>query len=178
MCSEIEKVIKDKNISLAQSPLFGTLPTGRVNGIVISVPQSKYFIILIEEGLFGFANLASKAITRAFPLKKSDKEGYATFSTEDADWMEEIDSNPDRAEKFAELLFAYLIGGDPHRSTPYLPEPQYDNLASAMRSAMELFVVGHEYGHIVSGHLSGGDTKKTLVGNKNLRQMSVASILC
>jgi hypothetical protein len=159
MCEEIENVLRSRGVEAFQSPIFGTLPTKRVNGMAIAVPKSSYRIILFENGLFGFANLVCKAVARAFPLNPEDG-GEIEFSTSNEDWEKELSEHPEICERFLDVLMAYLIYGDPHRAKSYLPDRKYDVLTSILRDSMELFILGHEYGHIVSGHLEQENTQK------------------
>ncbi|MCO7513808.1 hypothetical protein NJF44_09110 [Pseudomonas guariconensis] len=171
MTKEIEEVLSGQNMKLDPAPLFGTLPTGRVNGMALKAPGLDHVIILIEDGLFGFANLAAKAVSRTFPFK-GDSEGRLMFSVDPADWQQELAARPELPEKFLEVLLAYIVGGHPHLATSYLPEPNYDGIASALRDALELFVLGHEYGHLVSGHLNGDETKRAVIAGEDIDEIT------
>jgi len=173
MVKEIEEALHERGIRLNPSPIFGSLPTGRVNGIALKVPEDDQIIILIEDGLFGFANLAAKVITRAFPFKGED-EGRLTFSTKDSDWQQELAAKPEISERFLEVLLAYILGGHPHLARPYLPEPNYDGISSVLRETMEIFVLCHEYGHIVSGHLNVDNTKKSMIADEDMDEIATS----
>lgn len=165
LTSQIHKVLAERGTDIAPRPIFGSLPTGRVNGMALKVPRSDDFLIIIEEGLFGFANLAAKAVSRVFPFKGT-ADGMLKFSTDEKDVDDEFRRHPEICERYRELLFAYLVGGHPHLATPYLPEKNYDTISSLLREAMELFVVGHEYGHLLCGHLESEGTKRAMLGNE------------
>ena len=170
MVTKIEKVLQKQGIRLNPSPIFGSLPTGRVNGIALKVPEDEQIIILIEDGLFGFANLTAKAISRVFPFKGED-ESHLTFSTENSDLQQEFVDKPEIPERFLEVLLAYILGGHPHMARPYLPEPNYDRISSMLRDSMELFVLCHEYGHWVSGHLKLDNTQKAMIANEDTNEL-------
>ncbi|OYD64403.1 UNVERIFIED_ORG: hypothetical protein BDU10_7011 [Burkholderia sp. CF145] len=165
MTSEIEGILDEQKVEIYPRPIFGSLPTGRVNGVALRVPDSDQLIVLLEDGLFGFANLTAKAVSRVFPLK-GEGDGRLTFSVGESDWKKEFAARPDVVERFVELLLAYLIGGHPHAARPYLPEPKYEGITSLLRDSMELFVLSHEYGHCISGHLDMGQTKKAMLGGE------------
>ena len=72
------------------------------------------------------------------------------------------------ADGVAEVLAAYVQHGDPY----YGPKPLVGGMlafaSTLMTSAARKFVVAHEYGHILAGHLSGPNAEpvnlKTEVG--------------
>ena len=159
MTSKIEELLKRRAISLDNFPLFGTLPTGRINAMAVAVPHSIHYLILFESGLFGFANLTAKAVVRAFPFQSED-DRKVSFSTKEDDWRQEVKSSPEIIHRFLDVLLAYLVGGNPHKAKPYLLDRKYLNFAGILRESMEYFVLAHEYGHIVKGHFSASNTKK------------------
>jgi hypothetical protein len=170
--AQIEEELRELGHTLTQRPLFGTLPTGRVNGMAIALPDCAYRIILLESGLFGFANLATKAVAHTFPpAGKGDKEGGLSFRTDDAGWQAEIKANPALAERVLDLLGAYLIGGHPHAARPYLPNPKVEPLSSLLRNSMELFVLSHEYGHCISGHLDDAMPHRPTTADPDVEQV-------
>src|SRR5260221_5359099 len=48
--------------------VFGTLGTGDVNGMAVGFDNPEYQIIVLDDGVFGYVNLLSKAILMALPL--------------------------------------------------------------------------------------------------------------
>lgn len=166
MAKEIEEVLAERNMGLNPSPIFGSLPTGRVNGVALKVPDTDQVIVLIEDGLFGFANLAAKAVARLFPFK-GDEDGRLIFSTASSDWQLQFTAKPEVSERFLELILAYILGGHPHKAKAYLPDANYEVVSSVLCGSMELFVLGHEYGHFVCGHLNEGSTRKAMIGGED-----------
>lgn len=103
MAEEIEEILNARKIPLDPKPIIGTLPTGRVNGIALKVPDTDQIIVLIEDGLFGFANLAAKVVCRAFPIL-GEEDGHLNFSTDDDGWRKELSAKPEISERFVEAL--------------------------------------------------------------------------
>lgn len=165
LTGQLDEVLVQRNLKMNPHPIFGSLPTGRVNGMAIRVPRSDELIVLIEEGLFGFFNLAAKAVSRAFPFTGT-VDGKLQFSSAQEDLDRELVSKPEISERYTELILAYVVGGHPHMAKPYLPEPNYDGISALLRESTELFVVGHEYGHFLSGHLSQDATQKAKLGEE------------
>lgn len=151
LAKRIEESADDLSIAIPYRPIIGTLPTGRVNAMAIAVPSSDEFIIVFESGLFYFALLLSKALTMSIPFKGT-QEKKLTFSYDIAEVTKKIDANPEILNRFIQVLFAYLLEGRPSAAPPYILEEPYMNLAEILIDSMELFVMGHEYEHIINNH--------------------------
>ena len=142
---------------LPTSPLLGTLNSGRVNAMLFC-DRNEYLIIFQRE-LFHFANLFSKIVVTAMPIKE-DEKGYIKLSVNQSDWQKNIAENTDILDRFQDVLFAYLFRGAPGRARAYLVPPYYGDIAAIMVDAMERFVMGHEYGHILFRHFPECDTER------------------
>jgi hypothetical protein len=152
LVEKIETVVDTfKNIKNKKKILFGSLSTGDVNGVAIDFRNPEYSIVLIDDGVLGFANLLSKSIAHAFPMK-SNAEGLQ-FSTDIELVKERIAGSSDLSFRLTDLILAYIISGNPHHARPYPPQKEYAGLSSVWRESMELFILGHEYGHVRLGHL-------------------------
>ena len=170
MVKEIEDALDRWGVKPELLPVFGSLPTGRVNGVTLAVPGTRAAIVLLEDGLFGFANLAAKAIVRVFPLESDDGE-RVRFSMATTDWQQQLASTPEIVERFSDVLFAYILGGHPHKARPYLPDPGYDEPSTLLRESMELFVMGHEYAHFLCGHVHAPSVGRTKLGDLDVEEI-------
>ncbi len=150
---EIEQAAKEAGLIAARRPMLGTLPTGQINAKTIRVPGTDEHIILFEWQLFLFALLLSKAVARALPLTPGEP-GYINVSVDPNAIRQRIYSDPSIEARFADVVLAYAVTGKPGLAEPYFAEPLYGTLTVTLLSCMELFVMGHEYGHIVLEHLT------------------------
>jgi hypothetical protein len=130
--------------------LFGTVPSGRVNAMAVRMKGSRYRLIILDAGLFGFANLVAKAVAAALPVTISDKS--TSYSTLPAEVDRRLASHPEPLARFADVILAYVVGGNPQRAQAYLPTPDLVPFSSSLRAGIEAFVVAHEYGHCLAGH--------------------------
>ena len=163
--TQIEEAAKDLSVPIPTELVVGTLPTGRVNAMTINVPSSDDFVVLFESELFTFANLLSKVVVKAMPFT-GIKNGMLTFST---DLDRPLDS--DVLRRFQEVIFAYLLLGRPSAAPPYIIEGPYIFLAGYLRDSMELFVLGHEYGHIIKRHFSTGQKTSFFLGGEEVNEI-------
>jgi hypothetical protein len=169
LVEDIEQSIKARGWSSFKRPLIGTVPSGRLNGMAIGIDNSEHYLVLLEDGLFGFANLFSKVVAHAMPMLDSDRPGYQSFSTDIELVRKRVSESRVHAERLLDLLISYVVFGHPHRAKPYLPEPRYNFLIGLFREGMELFIVGHEFGHCIANHLEGDVRRGLPVETSNER---------
>lgn len=133
-------------------PVLGTLPLGQFNARVMRAPGSAIPIVAFQSGVFSFVNLWTKGLATCFPCVSSH-EGYSSYSTNMDDVLPALEADGTPVTCIANLLTEYVYRGDPEAAQQYLPGSE--SLVSSMlhRDAAELFVLGHEYGHLIAGHL-------------------------
>lgn len=143
-------------------PLYGTVHSGRVNAMAVAIDSPTYFLVLIEHGLFGFANLFAKAISRAFPLEV-EADGRRVCSGDPGRAVARIMAKDTQGEelrrRFLDLLIAYAVKGDPHYAESYFNEPEREVLHGGLLDGMELFVFAHERGHALLDHFNHAATR-------------------
>jgi hypothetical protein len=165
LASEIEKSISQIPYlakKLRFHPLFGTLPYGNVNAAAVLIPKSKEYLVVFEPELFTFALLVSKLVTISIATIVSSGDGwedrYTEFCSNDEILAKTVLENPYMLDLFQDLLFAYILDGMPSSAHPYQSTGIHADLAGDLLHAMELFVMGHEYGHVLAGHLPNKST--------------------
>ncbi len=151
-------------------PIFGTLPTGKVNAMTIAVPSSDDYLVVFESELFTFCYLVCKAIAQTISYK-SLKDSFV-FSTKQRDMNEMITRNKKITERFQEVIVGYLAYGRPSVARPYLLEEPYFTTAMMILRSMELFILGHEYAHILNGHLKKSNMVAATVGGQEINEVS------
>jgi hypothetical protein len=152
-------------------PVLGFLATGEINAVTLLAPGSRTHLVVFEDELLDFTDRFSKAVAMAAPIEGREGE-KVSFSLDLDEVRHHLQHSPDAVHHFREVVLAYLLEGRPsaapHRELPRGPH----KLAAILNDGMELFVLGHEYGHALSGHLTdqtaprrmpGGDTDVTEV---------------
>jgi hypothetical protein len=173
LAQEIDKAIQGTDVALSIKPLLGTLPHGSINASTILVPPDDEFLIVFEPELFMFALLISKlvAIPIATILSLGDgwENKYNEFCTNNEILKKTVLENSFTPRFFKDLLYACVFNGTSSSAAAYRSEGLHKELASQLLDAMELFVMAHEYGHIVDWQHQierqefEGDTKELLV---------------
>jgi len=131
---------------------IGTLPTGEANAKAIPFRKSGEYLVTFNSGLLVLALLLSKAFTRLLP-PEGVRDERLLYSMAEEDWQRSLAENPQIVCRFQEVIFACLFTGDPHNAPQYLSEEPYGTLAGWLLEPTTLFVMGHEYGHIIRGRL-------------------------
>jgi hypothetical protein len=137
---------------MPERPLLGTLPTGRVNALTLLVPGTGEHLVLFESEFTSFAHLAAKAVADVLPVRRT-ADGGAEISLNLEEVSRGIAQRPEKAQRFGELVRAYLETGRPSRAPQSFLDPVQAFWAAMLSHSVELFALGHEYGHILRGHL-------------------------
>jgi hypothetical protein len=163
---QIREALRAAKVELSGVPVFGTLPTPRVNARTFVVPGSKNVVIVFENEMFLFALLFTKAVLAALPFRGAE-EGKVIFSTEREEIQRRIETDDEPRRRFQEALMAYVVAGAPGAAPQYAPRYPYSGENSVLTS-LELFVLGHEYGHFMANHLTDGHLVKSGIGNEEV----------
>lgn len=144
----------------SKPPVLGTVPSRGVNARSFKVPGSGSVVIAFDSNVFIFTHLAAKAVALAVPATQEAGKHAYTVSKDDVE--EYLASDPSASQRFAELMVANILHDRPSQAPVYFITPLQEPLANTLRNSMGLFVLGHEYGHVVLKHL---DRSRTLARN-------------
>lgn len=170
----IESAARNLGMEPVPPVYVGTLPTGQVNALTIAVPGSQDYVVALDRGLSTFALLLSKAVAQVFPYELTEG-GTVTFSADEERLRGNLRSRPDVAERFTEVVLAYAVFGEPARARPYiLPHRATNELTRLLKSSLELFVLGHEYGHALAGHLDDAERTVAMLPDVNVEEVAYA----
>jgi len=143
------------NFVIPEKTVFGSLHTERLNACAIYLKESKEHLIVFESQLFFFLNRISKVIAQCIVLQGKEEEGWK-FSTRPEDIIAQVKANSLIQESFNRLMIAYVFDGNV-KATPniIIPLPQ-QQFHSILLQSMELFIMAHEYTHVVKHHYRSG----------------------
>jgi hypothetical protein len=141
-------------------PLIATLPSCQVNAMTVRIPGCNEYVIFFESQLTTFVLLLSKVVVQAIPLREVDSAGSYNYSVKREDIIHHIEASKEVRRRFFELVWAYAAFGMPARAPQYILGSSYTQLSDLLCESMELFVFGHEYSHIVLGHLDAPEVAR------------------
>lgn len=151
--SQAEKLLDHEKYHFPKKLTYGTLDIGEFTAFVENGIEQEDYLIVVSSGLFGFANLLAKCIGMLIENKKNEK--VFTYSLASKDIDQALAKRHEPILRFIDLIMGYVWTGNPHSAQQYNPVgAQLGAISSIIRKAFELFVVGHEYSHILLGHLS------------------------
>lgn len=135
--------------SISYQPAVDVVEHGIVNGFAIRGTDG-HFGVLIDASVLSFANLLCKFFGEA--MYSGTEGGQAQYST-DAEFVVTRAIEGGSIERLLELYTAYIVGRRPTDAKQYWPSPEATHLSNILRDCMELFILGHEYGHLQANHL-------------------------
>jgi|GEM_PF-1237631 len=151
----IKEVFSLNREPFPENVVIGTAQFGQVNAFATSPsPGSDIKVILMDDGLFIFLNGLSKIISMLFEKKTDgDEQPFVSIHPDDID--EQLAKNGQAHELFRDLMVNYFVTGHSGYSKKYILEQEHNVFADRLRQTAELFILAHEYGHVVNNHLDG-----------------------
>ena len=147
------KLSKDNDFTFPQKLTYGTANIQAFTAFVNDSNQSEDYLMLISDELFTFANLLSKSIGNLTISNSSNPEMWS-YCFDETHIKQALRNNHDTVLRFADLILAYAITNRASQAQQYnLSSQEQIAIASLLRDSFELFVVGHEYSHLLLGHL-------------------------
>lgn len=135
-----------------KKPLIATISTNSVNACALKLDNGEA-IIFVEEDLLSFIHLFSKIFVQCLSLGPSDDE-KSSMIVKFEEIKKNIDEKPEILNRFKDFLTSYIVDGSPRKSEQYeIPQDARYNLCTYLLMSCEMFLIGHELGHIISGHL-------------------------
>jgi hypothetical protein len=152
LCPDIETTISRLGYDIKEEVFFGVVSSGEYNALADRVPESDAFILLFEDELFTLCNQLSKIIIQGLPDFKITDSSY-TFNSKAQIIKTFCDSNQALQKRFDELAVYGILHGKPTYTPQYKLDERYEPFHYPLLRSIELFIVGHEYGHVLAGHL-------------------------
>jgi hypothetical protein len=140
------------NYELPKAVVFGSLPIGQMNAITIEMEETGEYLVLFQSGLFGVLNLLAWIVAEAWP--EASPPGGALGLVADGDTLLENTDEERAAARLNEILEHALILGNPRAVRVGQMARNYAGLKETILLHAEMFVIGHEFGHVTRHHFS------------------------
>lgn len=148
LAAEITAAARDWLGDSPSWPVIASLPSGELNAVTYKVPgEVDAHAVFFDEGLMTFVELFSVAAVFALPLSGDD------VGHDEPEVRRRLAEDPAPAARFLEMLIAYVVGGDPLLAIAEPVDHRWTALGEMCGDAMNLFVLGHEFGHVLARHL-------------------------
>jgi hypothetical protein len=161
LVESIEQACMISGITLHNRPVFGTLQSGQINALTVKVPGDGSHIVLLERQMMRFVWFLCKSLTVAIdPNVLSQSSSSVDFV---GDLPERLQQDSSAVDEFVNVLLTYVITGCPAGSDT-LPPPSKEPWLIMLLTAVEMFIIGHEYGHVEAGHLNDVSYCRRILG--------------
>ncbi len=173
LVNDVRAVARRNRLRLPRNIVFGVLPTGEVNAMVIQVPSGRGAVVAVDLGTFLYVHLMAKAISSFIPYAGMNKRG-PSFRLGRREIERGFRSNPDAHKRFLEVLTAYLLFGNPARAPQYWQRGPHHPITALLRDTAEMFIVAHEYAHLILGHIRIRRNTRTRSIRKGLKITNIS----
>jgi hypothetical protein len=169
--SKIEETAKRKSLITETRPTIGTAHSKEYNAFAERVPETNEFIIVFESELFTLANLLAKLVSLSLPDFNVSTESVF-FNASQERIVNHVQTNKALQNRFADLVYNAIFLGQPNLTQQYYLQEPLGRMQYELLNSLELFVVGHEYGHIYCGHLKETNIIRGIIRNKPVDRIS------
>jgi len=150
---DIIKVANDNNINIPDEIVLGTLPLNYLDAFTCIFPKGQRLIAL-SQGLLLFLYAMGRVVSSFFPrLNYDENKNYVIFDFKRNTINQNLKTNKKGHEFFLETLILYFLFENLSYSKIYYEEDINMPLSAVLWDTAELFIVAHEYSHIILGHL-------------------------
>jgi hypothetical protein len=146
--TDIQNAARKSKMKLSSTPKIGTLPTAEINAKVVQVPGGSELVI-VNDQLFDFTNELSKVLVKTIPIEPAPN-GQIRLDASPEKSLALISSDPKIGEQFLQTVLEFLLIASPKEN--YFASENERELVVDLFTGMELFAVGHEYGHVIKNH--------------------------
>lgn len=168
--SKIEDTAKTISLVTETRPTIGTAHSKEYNAFADRVPGTNEYLIVFESELFTLANLLAKLFALSLP-DFNVSEQKISFNVNKERIQNHVLTEKNLQTRFADLVHNAIFRGQPNLTQQYFLQQPFEKFHYELLNSLELFVVGHEYGHIYCGHLQESNLIK-----KNVRDNTVERI--
>ncbi|WP_280416478.1 hypothetical protein [Nocardia carnea] len=131
---------------------IGHMATGQLNAMTMPVPgHPGSYLVTLEDQVLALASLVATTISSVIPCAQSP-DGSIQFSLDEKGVEDRLSSHPEITKRFTEILVSYAITGKFQEDHGHVAPAGRIQLAEMLTTAIDYFVVGHEYAHAILGH--------------------------
>lgn len=145
---EIEQTLRKNGVQLPKV-VFGTLPRGQLDGVTYKTGGGEYMVAL-NWGVFGLLQRVANIVSSLVPFEISN--GQTRFNTNLGLLVRRIETSKRAKSALVDTLFSYIAFGNADKAPVMLVKGSRLQLSNLMSNTACLFLVAHEYAHIVWKH--------------------------
>lgn len=151
LLSKVDQAALEIGCAVRPPPVIASYLGCDINGHVTRTDDDEQ-AICIDEAFFDFALCGAKLVLQAL---LPDEPNEPLFSHDKGVMLARFRRSREPYEQFADILTSAIVGGSvvaaKHRELP--ADKAVRQMVSSFSEGMNLFLIGHEYGHLALGHL-------------------------
>jgi len=146
--AEVTNITKMLGWEVPRDVRLGTLSIPSLDASTVVDPKSGAKILTVNRRLFEGRWLLTELLLSTVTVSNVDN-GFLSYDFSEAAFRRVLESRPEVKKRFIEIAL-YLFNRWPKRE--YMDSGSHLVLSVPLMTAMDLFCVGHEYGHIIGHH--------------------------
>lgn len=149
LVASVEAAAASCGYTVPRRPVVGTLPTGDINSQRRPGPKGEGDLVIFDSGMFLFAGKIAAVAAQALDAHEVST-GIAILGEDEI--IDRLQRIPGIRVQFADLIFSYVVLGDPAYGLTYPPPPPSRLAVDNWAEAVMAFVMAHEYAHVILAH--------------------------
>lgn len=156
--SLIKSIAEENNVKIPEDILLGTLPIQTLDAYTREFPNKQKLVVL-SHGLFLFLHSMGNIVASFFTSQTDNiNKKFEKFDLNTKTILNNVINNKEKNINFVNVLVLYYMDKN------YIPLKKqltnHDSLALLFYDIAELFIVSHEYSHILLDHLTNNKKNK------------------
>jgi hypothetical protein len=144
----VEQAARDLSFRF-ESPLVVVAGSRRMSGATFLVPGTQTPVLMYEGEIVMMVARLSRVVAQCIPAEQQDDIARYDFAAAGRDQARITAASP----AYGDLVVSYLEHATVEDAPIPSVEPIHEWTVGALRSAMHLFVLGHEYAHVICNHI-------------------------
>lgn len=150
------RLVKDR---IKQRIYFGSLQSGSVNAQILRPQGKDQYAILFHSGTWRFPADLVEIFVSCMP--HCTEENKSSFSVDAKKMKDRMIENDYWFKNLRTLFIQYMKTGHPYHSRSLKVSVEMKRFAGEITSIIDTFIMAHELGHLVFGHLKRPPRKQT-----------------
>ncbi|MBU3137833.1 hypothetical protein KPL39_16360 [Clostridium gasigenes] len=152
-CENVEKILKQNNISVPKNITIGTLPLPDLNAFVSEFSDDRKLMVL-NRSLIEMLYLMGRITSSCFSITDEDnKKNTLTINFDKSIIDKRLKTDTRYSIRFLDVLMSYFTYQKLPLSEIYFEEDNKKIFSESLYSNGEFFIVAHEYAHIMNNDL-------------------------
>jgi Zn-dependent protease with chaperone function len=171
----IRVAARKRGFGIPANVAISNAPSARINAFIYRDRQENSYGIILDDGIKTVANYLSKAFASInFTRDGMVKKQRLLKHSNNPDVIDEYCKLfSEQVEEVSTIISSYIYFGMPIPASGVRPleDPTADRVALVVEDCMQMFIVGHEYAHLLLGHFDNAKTQAIQYPKKTVDEL-------